>query len=640
MRCTPVLAAIAACVTLIVAGSASADTIKTGGNVINETWTPAGNPYVVQGDLTVPSGSFLTIQAGTIVQFASSDSQGSGLDSGRVELIVRGTLDVQGTVMAPVTMSGAASGAWYGLELDTTAASVSLANLTITNPARGVSYGATGATFSSTNLIVQSASQYGLYASAGSPTIDGFTAIAAGSAGVYVDLAGALTLTSCVLRNNGGYGIEFAPTSGARALTVTNCSINANGSYGIRTLASTAGTATITGSIITNHTAYGVARSDSSTVTTTYSDVWNNSSANFLGGTQSNNLASNPLFVSTTNLRLTSNSPARFGTSAMTDQGALPYVADATPGLYGTLWVPTTLSLAQSPFTVPGDLTVAPGVTLTIPAGVTLSFASSDLMFAGIDPGRPELQVSGALVADGTPASPIALTGTASGAWYGVELLPAAAGSLLDNVVITNPARGLSLYATGANTLSAITVQSASQYGLYAAAGSPTADAFTAIAAGSAGVYVDLAGALTLTNCVLRNNGGYGIEFAPTSGARALTVTNCSINANGSYGIRTLASTAGTVTVANSIITNHTAYGVARSDSSTVTTTYSDVWNNSSANFLGGTQSNNLASNPLFVSSTNLRLTSNSPARFGTSAMTDQGALPYVADATPGLYGT
>ena len=40
------------------APSAGADTIKAGGNVINETWTAAGSPYIVQGDLPVPVFSF------------------------------------------------------------------------------------------------------------------------------------------------------------------------------------------------------------------------------------------------------------------------------------------------------------------------------------------------------------------------------------------------------------------------------------------------------------------------------------------------------------------------------------------------------------------------------------------------------
>jgi uncharacterized cupin superfamily protein len=51
-----------------------------GGTIANATWTPAGNPYIVQGDVTILNGGTLTIQAGTIVQFPGGDSQGAGLE--------------------------------------------------------------------------------------------------------------------------------------------------------------------------------------------------------------------------------------------------------------------------------------------------------------------------------------------------------------------------------------------------------------------------------------------------------------------------------------------------------------------------------------------------------------------------------
>src|SRR5438094_383611 len=84
-------------VPLFLAASAAADTIVPGGNVINETWTAAGSPYVVQGDVTVPAGAFLDIQAGTEVQFESTDGLASGTDPARIELTVNGSLTVDGT---------------------------------------------------------------------------------------------------------------------------------------------------------------------------------------------------------------------------------------------------------------------------------------------------------------------------------------------------------------------------------------------------------------------------------------------------------------------------------------------------------------------------------------------------------------
>ena len=71
---------LAVALAAVAAPAAGADTIKAGGNVINETWTAAGSPYIVQGDLTVPVGSTLTIQAGTVIKAVNGDSQAAGHD--------------------------------------------------------------------------------------------------------------------------------------------------------------------------------------------------------------------------------------------------------------------------------------------------------------------------------------------------------------------------------------------------------------------------------------------------------------------------------------------------------------------------------------------------------------------------------
>ena len=54
------------------------------------------------------------------------------------------------------------------------------------------------------------------------------------------------------------------------------------------------------------------------------------------------------------------------------DQGALTYDVVPTPGPYGVLWSNTTLTAAGSPYMAASDLTIAPGVTLTIEPGVTV----------------------------------------------------------------------------------------------------------------------------------------------------------------------------------------------------------------------------------------------------------------------------
>ena len=96
-------------------GTAAAATTIAGGTIVNQTWTAAGSPYVIQGDITVPAGSTLTIGAGVEVQaVGNSDAQGAGNNTTRVEILIEGTLAVNGTAGSPVVMRSSVATAARG----------------------------------------------------------------------------------------------------------------------------------------------------------------------------------------------------------------------------------------------------------------------------------------------------------------------------------------------------------------------------------------------------------------------------------------------------------------------------------------------------------------------------------------------
>ena len=73
------------------------------GNV-SGTWDAAGSPYRIEGDITVPAGGTLTIEAGAQVSFQSWYS-----------LTVNGTLIADGTASEPILFTAATSTGWLGI---------------------------------------------------------------------------------------------------------------------------------------------------------------------------------------------------------------------------------------------------------------------------------------------------------------------------------------------------------------------------------------------------------------------------------------------------------------------------------------------------------------------------------------------
>lgn len=73
-------------------GVIQAQTVISGPNIMTSTWSPAGSPYIVTADCTVPSGQTLTIQPGTTVWMGSGTS-----------LTGNGIISAVGTAAQPIT---------------------------------------------------------------------------------------------------------------------------------------------------------------------------------------------------------------------------------------------------------------------------------------------------------------------------------------------------------------------------------------------------------------------------------------------------------------------------------------------------------------------------------------------------------
>ncbi|NUQ78992.1 MAG: DUF4215 domain-containing protein [Polyangiaceae bacterium] len=555
---------------LLVTPSAFAATVVVGGNIINQTWTPAGSPYIVQGDITVPSGAFLTLQPGTTVHVVNGDAIGSGLSTTKTEIIVRGTLNAQGTAASPINIqadSGSSAGHWYGLVIDNASASLS-----------------------TDNLIIRHAS-HGVLVTAGSPTLNGITA-SNNTYGINFTGQGSGSITNSILRNNNSNGLNTSISSGTSTVTVAHTTIYANGSRGVEVYASSGATSnmTITNSIISNNSSYGIYRNvgaGTTNVTITYSNVWGQG-ANDFANVASNGAgmhSANPLYVSpgVGNLRLTSNSPSRFAGDMGQDIGALPYVSDPTPTLQGVLWVDTMLSGAQN---VVGDLTVPAGVTLTLSPGTTLSVVNGDGMGSGLTTTKTEITLRGTLSALGTTAAPITIkanAGSSAGHWYGLVLdTPGAVVSSLQ-LVIQHASHGV-LVTDGAPALNGIMAAN-NTYGMN----------FTGKGGGA------------ITNSILRNNSSNGLNTSISSGVSNVSATNTTIYGNGSRGVEVYASSGATsnMVIKNSLITSNSSYGIYRNvgaGTTNVTITYSDVWGqgaNDYANVVAGAGC--ISQNPLYV---------------------------------------
>lgn len=569
---------------LLVAGAASAGNVQ-GQLASDTTWTVAGNPYTLTGDVIVPAGVTLTIEPGVQVLAALTDATRSGADTSRVELISRGTLRVQGTDTSPVTFQSSSSSSsdvslWRGLRVE--AGTADLTGALIRNAYQG--------------LFVT-----GVYTSVNVSS----STFRHNSGGIYVDEEEIiLSVRSTILHANSGYGIQIR----GGTVNMHYNTIVANGAVGVYVLDPYA-RVTLYNSIITDHSSNGISAPSSSNPSLAYNNLWNNKLGNYSGIPEDlSGYSFDPLFVSSSNLRITRYSPARKAALGGTsDLGALPYTGDPSSVLAGTIHEDTTLSGA---LTLAGDLKVSRGVTLTLAPGTTLTAADSDLMKGGEDTSKVELLSRGTLRALGTASQPITIQTATPGMskWRGLRLEEGTA--VLSNVLIRDAHTGLRVR------------------------GDTTVDLSSSILTGNyEGITTLNSGHFSMARTLVHGNHSVGVSLS-TSGSADL---NYNTIADNDYGVEISSNSAPGVTLRNSIIANNGGHGVYRR-AGTLNLSHNDVWNNSLGNYSNVTAGpNSLSVDPLFVSPSHFLLRAISPCRGVSSDKTDLGALPYEERAVATL---
>lgn len=474
-------------------------TIPAGTLGADATWTAAGSPYLVEGDLTVPDGITLRIEDGVDVQVAVS----------RRIAIAGGILRVVGTEARPVRLRSSVDGSrWQGL-LVSASGLIDLERVTfldVNAPIDTQNGGSlrfvtvppgTSTSVRGGNLSIRD-SELAAVDFSGDGTTSTFRSIFRGTvlfrgARAYVDHA---TFVGDVL-GTGGADIFDSIVVQPRDLDCA-CVLD-------RVL---------------------VAPRSRSGTSVSVDEI------------------RNPLEMEDAllgvGMRPTSRSPARFRDSGGADLGARAYAGEATASLRGWLWDDVHMTRASAE-DVTGDLTIPMGHSFVVDPGVSFSFPF------GADELGYELRVVGTMTWGAASGPPVRVGGsvTRDGAWRVIAADPAATITLR-NVITSDVSLEL---ASGTTTIEDADLSALDTTLDAGAASSVTLDRVRSDGA------MRLDGTVTATNLyvIARST---GLTLSPSSGRVAIdhATVRCRGPA-GTTGVRVAAIATGEISIARSVIT-------------------------------------------------------------------------------------
>ena len=614
---------------------------------------PPGSDNLVEGDVVGAPGVTLTFQPASQLRFAAGqDFMQGGVDRGRVELRVEGTLEADGTLSHPVRLTSAAEeprpGDWYGVLIlqDTEAFNISQVDL---------GYAVRGVSLLSNDHIVAGSkihhcSQAGIHVDSGTPGIEqvevsdnrvGIEVLSGANVSVQqahvhhntthgVTMSNAsVALTDSRIHDNTQSGVRgYVSTNGNHSVRLTHCTVAHNGGDGVwvqRTDSSYGLVLGLASSSLTHNGSAGVRDGATrdyrrASFSCSGSNSWGNGSGSWANTSLPNGsscFSYNPLYADADarNYEPTIFSPNRGMGSGGSYAGALDWDGAVGPQIMGFFWEDYTFTAAGSPYTVLGDLVATAGVTVRFEPGARLLVTPrADGMGGGrYSASRTEIQfLEGSVAQFNGAGDPIIITPDSDepspGDWTGL-IFDDAADSLVDNAVLEYPSVGVAVNGPRAPRIEDTQVRLHGGIGLRFTnvTAAPTVDVLGAwiIGTGSGtGITFENSSGQVRSSFVTHHQTGIN-SYVSASPAKTVYVINNTIVHQGT-GIsyrRTDSSYRHTIHIANNVIANSTSYAIddtANRDyrSSVDYVTYNSFYNTHSLSGWFDQNSNNIVSDP------------------------------------------
>lgn len=544
------------------------------------TFTRAGSPYRLGGDLTVPEGVELTVEPGVQVLFAdNADANRSGYDRVRTEFRVAGGLRVNGTSADPVrfvTDGGRGNRDHHGLVVLPTA-TATVSHLFIQDADVGVlDEGSTNTLFR--NLTVEDG-RVGVQVLDGSPRFEASQMLSNDEYGLYVN-RGSPSFFRVLIEDAGTYGVFVLNLPGQNARTVTarfsHLTVAGTRGTGVN-LRSVASGSSFESSIVTGSSNWGMSVESGGTTVRRVIAFGNSRGSWLQNPPPVGNWGAtiDPLFVGPRDYRLTDQSPARAFAVDGSDAGAFPYTGTAPAPKLGVISQSTTWS---GDVIVTGDVTVERGRALTIAPGARVVVKPTDVLRSGSNTDRIEIRVDGRIRMVGTPEQRIRWRSEsgARNSWQGLILGALSTGSEIEWVDVRDASTGLLVEGGFGSRVRYLDVSNGT-WGVHVS-GNPiiTLDGIQTHNHTRHGMELRAGTeSLTVTNLVSYDNDDHGLFVGSGTGTGSVTIDHATIVDNGDYGILTQSVTSG---VRNSLVVGNGSFAIS-GPTVQATATYDNRWN-------------------------------------------------------------